>query len=752
MKLLRFHRSVGFRFAFGTLALAVLFLGPVLAYFDLKGEDRDVAALESSGRHLLAQLARTLEFDLLLEDVPRIEEELRFLDGVPLVATLQVLDREGRPLVSWRRDGARSVRPRSLQQAVVGEDGAPIGSLVLELEDSSLAVLDAHRHWTNLAIALGVLLAAGFPGLALGLLLNRRLKHIAQASYRISRGDLDTRAQLRGRDEVAVLAGAFNDMADRIQERELELVGARSEAEQQAEHAKRAEQAKSRFLATMSHEIRTPMNGVLGMADLLLGTPLNDEQQDLATTLRDSGRSLLGILNDILDFSKVEAGHLELEEVEFDLCALLESVAELFAPKAQRPGLVLDTCLRPELPLLVRGDPGRLRQVVANLLGNAIKFTEAGSVVLRSRVVEQSDGQATVRIGVKDTGWGIPADVRGRLFRPFVQGNASVANQVGGTGLGLALCRQFVQLMGGRIEVESEEGAGSLFWFEVRLPVVRGPVASPVAGLERIRVLVLGPAPDELCSLENAVRRLGVPCLTASGEQEGCELLQAELDQGRPVDAVILVEGEDLNPAAVAVRLAERLCPAPAVLTVARHAAELGELAGAGLVTLQRPIRSSKLHKALLQVLGRQEEPAAADGESAPLPAAGMRVLVVDDNVVNRKVVGKMLERFGAGADFAVNGLEGSELAAAADYDLVFMDMQMPVMDGLEATRRIRALDGPRARVPVVALTANVLAEARQAAENAGLDAFLSKPIQTEELEQTLARFRRAKKVSGSSA
>lgn len=725
---------------------------------------------------------------------------LAALAARPGIAGAVLYDAQGRPFAAWHAPGSAGaadealdgLAPATLDAAaragsqpwlpqlrvyrVLGApadaDGhalPPVGAVMIES--------DLVPVWLDIARALGVMAAALGAALATAFVLARRLRRsigdpigkLINAAQKVSASQNYTLRIAHNRsDELGVLIDSFNNMLAQIEGRGAALTHHRDELERQVsvrteqlEKAKNAAEAASRaksaFLATMSHEIRTPMNGVLGMTEMLLGTELTDTQRNYTRLVKQSGEHLLVIINDILDFSKIEAGKLTVEYINFNLWDLLDDIHTVYTPQAEAKNILLHFDIANDIPVAICGDPNRLRQIMANLLGNALKFTDHGRILAKVRIASEDNQAVMLRFEVHDTGIGISREARSRIFEAFSQADDSTTRKYGGTGLGLAISKQLVELMGGAIGVENALTQGSVFWFTVAFDKRRVDPDAPgdhQHTIDGLRVLLVDESETSRVGLERHLATWRIACDAADSADEALARLDEAARAGEPYDAAIL----DMELAHTSgLLLAAQIKSDPAtratrlvLLSPERLAADPVQRREAGVAyQLIKPARAADLFACLATPPRGQVAPAPRFLPPRPLQLDAhrprtRRVLLAEDNPVNIEVARAMLESLDLQVDCARNGEDALQAVRTNQYDAVLMDCQMPVMDGFAATAAIRReeREAGRGRVlPIIAITANALQGDREACLAAGMDDYLSKPFSQQELAAVIGRW-----------
>jgi signal transduction histidine kinase/DNA-binding response OmpR family regulator/HPt (histidine-containing phosphotransfer) domain-containing protein len=744
----------------------------------------------------LAQvLARSSQEALQFNDRKLAAQILAAAQERPALVAAVLYDRRGHPFAAWRAEGSEGAQLASLpdlgqealeeatraasrpwlpslriyRQVAPDAPGEPAGALMVEA--------DVRPLWLRLLRALGVMAAALACAMLVAWLLARRVRRsiadpiaklINTAQKVAASQNYTLRIAHQRTDELGALIDSFNNMLAQVEGRGQALTHHRDELERQVsvrteqlEKAKNAAEAASRaksaFLATMSHEIRTPMNGVLGMAEMLLGTELSETQRNYTQLVKQSGEHLLVIINDILDFSKIEAGKLTVEYINFNLWDLLDDIHTVYTPQAGAKRIELYFDIANDIPVAICGDPNRLRQIMANLLGNAIKFTNEGRILARVRIASEDNQAVMLRFEVHDTGIGISREARGRIFEAFSQADDSTTRKYGGTGLGLAISKQLVELMGGAIGVDHARPQGSVFWFTVAFDKRRVDPDGPGEQqhtIEGLRVLVVDQQDSSRVGLERHLNAWRVDCDGADSADEALERLHEAARDGRPYDAAILdmelahtsglllAAGIKGDPATRATRLI--------LLSPEKLAADPVQRREAGVAyQLIKPARAADLFACLATRPRGQVAPAPRFVppqrlRHEPERARVRRVLLAEDNPVNVEVARAMLESLDLEVDCARNGEEALNASRSGTYDCVLMDCQMPVMDGFAATAAMRREEREAGRgrtLPIIAITANALQGDREACLAAGMDDYLSKPFTQQELAAVIGRW-----------
>jgi signal transduction histidine kinase/CheY-like chemotaxis protein len=710
-------------------------------FFPLRQQQQLQESFERATHSLAVTVALGVEIGLSNGNFSAMQNAIDFARQDAELAYVAVTNEAGAVEASFPAD----LQLRDVPDQAVVSRRARVSTPIFDGEvivGRSTGALQASVHavrWTAAWVSLLAIVLGSMAAVGLARYIARPIRALRDAAERVGAGDLNQHVALTSDDEVGELANAFNAMVDDIRT--------------YVHEARTAARAKSEFLATMSHEIRTPLNGVTGMVQLLHDTPLSAKQQHYVEVIQTSSDSLLAIINDILDLSKIESGRLELEDEPFDVVETVEHVLDLMAPKAASKGIELVSRVGASVPEAVRGDATRVRQVVLNLLSNAVKFTHQGEVlvVVEAEWIERVDATGKegwrVTVIVQDTGIGIPADKQDRLFKKFTQADASTTRKYGGTGLGLSICKQLCTLMNGRIEVESQEGQGTTF----RASFIAGPVedvapyAQPDPALRGCRVLIIDDNATSRSVLTGRAQAWGMEAHAVGTVDAATRWLQ-----NHSVD-VLVVDRDVAEQAAEQLKrpLAYREETPSIVLLAPLGTAPPSHIAGLPVTSTHKPVKHDAFRQAIRGALGAETttQHAARVSSSARVRFArtaeahfDLRVLVAEDNAINQMVMREMLTRLGCDVVMVTDGAEASDAAGRDDFDLILMDVQMPKVDGFEATRQIDARCTDAERPHIAALTAYEMDERQDEAEAAGMDDILVKPVEPDQLVALLRR------------
>ncbi|MCP3870377.1 MAG: response regulator [Gammaproteobacteria bacterium] len=709
-------------------------------------------SFEQQSRKTFSILSATSIDAVVSEDQPLLETIVsQSVAFDPEIFSLSIENEVNEILVEWQNTEISADVPlMSFSEDIVFEEES-FGRMNISWNVTPL-IHEIEMHVQKMrAFSIGITVALA---LLIILWVNRLVINPVRKIHRrlteLGRGELTSAFKLNAAQELVLLGESTDVISENLHLKRLR--------EEELEETSRA---KSEFMANMSHELRTPLNGVLGMMSLLRDSELATDQRDYVNVAANSGRALLTLINDILDFSKIEAGKLELEAIDFDLRNLVEDSTEPLAEQAHKKGVELACLVKLDVPAVVHGDPTRLRQIVTNLASNAIKFTDEGEVVVRVRVNGSHGDKVCLRFEVQDTGVGISKMARARIFDSFTQADGSTTRRFGGTGLGLAISRQLVERMGGEIGVDSVPGEGSTFWFTIQIEMAEDNALDfvPLDDLSGVRVLIVDDNATNRLVLEYQAQNWQMQPTTAENGPKAIRLLREAVQRNQPYDLMlidmIMPDMDGLTLSKAIGREGSISDVRRVLLTSLTERGQAAEARDAGVHGyLSKPIRRSQLHNCIATVLGLKSvdnsamvtRHSIADNEAKI--RRHQRILVVDDNEVNQVVAQGMLEKLSYNVDLVSDGQEAVDALEQNHYDLVLMDCQMPVLDGYDATRTIRASEGANRHIPIVALTANAMAGDADKCFTAGMDDYLAKPFEYEALCEKLSKWLSDKQVN----
>jgi len=764
-----------------TTGIALLLGFAAFVAEDFRESRRD----QSRNVSLMAEMVATnSSAALAFNDAKYANETLAGFKANPHILRAALYDMNGKLFSSYTRPNAkqsdfpvvpeffdhRFEKDRLIVTRRVTLDGVVAGLVYAESDLDELNAVWSEDVRTTIVILFPALLLAFLISSGLQRLVLKPLLMLAATAKAVSSGkDFSIRAEKFAFDEIGSVIDSFNEMLSQIEKRDEQLVLSQQDLEQQVEtrtaelkamnadmkeamnKAQEASRAKSEFLANVSHEIRTPLNGILGMTELALDTPLNSEQQEYLGMVKTSADSLLIVINDVLDFSKIEAGRLEMDSTEFSLRDCIESAVRPLALAADQKHLELITDVPTTLADGFIGDDGRIRQVLVNLVSNAIKFTDKGEVAVRVQTEVETDRNIVLRFTVSDTGIGIPPEKQQLIFEAFTQADGSTTRKYGGTGLGLTISSRLVALMDGQLLVESELGKGSRFHFTVQLGVPKDPASRTLVNAVEMtgrRILIVDDNATNRRILRDGLRNLKMDVADVDSGRAALAEIRAAKQQGAPFELVLLdCHMPEMDGFMVARRVRDEggsMQPIILMLTSASQTGDIARCRELGIaVHLTKPIRQQELLTAMRRVLGQHpgmERAAAAFEKKSRNAATGLRILLAEDNRVNQELAVRMLEKFGHSVQVAGDGARALEAVTTGEFDVVFMDVQMPTMSGFEAVAAIRKNEEGTARhIPIVAMTAHALKGDREKCLAAGMDDYISKPISMEGLAGVLS-------------